>query len=403
MASEMPIMLLSQRTGTSEVFEVSSNSTVAEVIELAKALLGESGDNLSLLLNGRPLTPVSSTMQQVGVNSGDLLLVQPTQAPKPPAAPSGGLDFSNLLAGTAPAPQASGPRPPVYYPNMSVNEAIAHNPHPEVIVKLLQDKEHLFKELRYYNPKLAADLQAAGPNAVQVWRQSMVKGSIERAIQKTETFHQEKTMKDRLASNPDDEEAKAYFRKQNNKELIDQQYRHVMEQYPEAFSKVLMLYVSAKINGHEVQAFCDSGAQMTIISKRLASECGLLDMVDERQAGIAQGVGTSKIMGRIHLVQMEFQMDGKKYYFPCTITVMDDPPPGAKEMPFLLGLDMMKRHQCQLDLGDSVLRFRLDGSEYLSVPFLHEKDLSEEQGGTRGFDAAQSNAKLMKEDGDEDI
>ena len=62
---------------------------------------------------------------------------------------------------------------------------------------------------------------------------------------------------------------------------------------------------------------------------------------------------------------------------------MDDPPLGASEMPFLLGLDMMKRHLCQIDLQAGVLRFPMVG---VDAPFLHEKDLSESQGGTRGFD-----------------
>jgi Aspartyl protease len=38
------------------------------------------------------------------------------------------------------------------------------------------------------------------------------------------------------------------------------------------------------------------GAQITIISKRIAKECGLLDYIDERFAGMATGVGTGKIL-----------------------------------------------------------------------------------------------------------
>lgn len=409
--AELTITLLSAKSGLSEVIpSVSQTSTVAEVISLAQALLGETANTTQLLFNGRPLHPPTMTLQQAGVSSGDMLVLQkpkPTQppAPLPTAAATasgggGGLDFSNLFA-AAPTPAASTSGPPraVYYPNMNLNEAVAHNPHPSAIVNLLKEKEHLWKELRYHNPKLAASLQGENDmaKAADLWRQNVVQGSIARALERSNEFHAEKRMRDRLTANPDDVEAKAYFSKQTNQQKIDEQYRHVMEEYPESLSKVLMLYVSAKINGHEVQAFCDSGAQMTIMSKKLATACGLLEWVDDRFAGVATGVGTGKIMGRVHLVQLEFLVDGKAYYMPCTITVMDDPPPGASEMPFLLGLDMMKRHLCQIDLQKGVLRFST-GSTPLEVPFLHEKDLDEERGGTKGFDADQQNAMLLEEE-----
>jgi DNA damage-inducible protein 1 len=197
-------------------------------------------------------------------------------------------------------------------------------------------------------------------------------------------------MKQRLADDPNDAEAVAFFAESDKKKRIDDQYRHVVEEYPESLGRVLMLYIEAKINGHVIQAFCDSGAQATIMSKKLATACGIADLIDERMAGVAVGVGTGKILGRIHMVQLQIG----NYHFPCSVTVMDDPVGSAKEMPFLLGLDMMKRHTCLLDLERGCLKFRLSPGNFMETPFLHEKDLTAEQGGTRGFDAEKSNQEL---------
>ena len=79
----------------------------------------------------------------------------------------------------------------------------------------------------------------------------------------------------------------------------------------------------------------DSGAQSTIISKGLCERIGLSRLVDSRFAGMAMGIGTSRILGRIHATEMEIL--GKK--FICSLTVLED-----NKVEFLLGLDNLKRH-----------------------------------------------------------
>lgn len=68
-----------------------------------------------------------------------------------------------------------------------------------------------------------------------------------------------------------------------------------------------MLYINARINKIPIQAFVDSGAQSTIMSESLAERCGynffnlrLMRLVDKRYAGTAVGVGSCKILGKIH-------------------------------------------------------------------------------------------------------
>lgn len=230
----------------------------------------------------------------------------------------------------------------------------------------------------------------------------MVKGSIKNSFAISQHLNKEKEFTRRLRENPNDAEAKEYFEKKKKDRIVDEQYRQVMQEYPESMGRVLMLYIDAKINDHPIQAFVDSGAQSTIMSKKMARNCGILDLVDTRFAGVAMGVGTGKILGRIHMVQLQIG----HVHFPCSVTVMDDATmpmaDGGKDkakpqdMDFLLGLDMMKRHTCTIDLAEGKLKFRLSPGEYLETPFLHEKDLDQSKGGTKGFDANKANEELLK-------
>ncbi|WCJ32549.1 Protein DNA-DAMAGE INDUCIBLE 1 [Euphorbia peplus] len=166
-----------------------------------------------------------------------------------------------------------------------------------------------------------------------------------------------------LEADPFDVEAQKKIEAAIRQKGIDENMEAALEHNPEAFARVVMLYVDMEVNGVPLKAFVDSGAQSTIISKSCAERCGLLRLMDQRYKGIARGVGQSEILGRIHVAPIKIG----SIFYPCSFLVLDSP-----NMEFLFGLDMLRKHQCTIDLKDNVMRV---GGGEVSVPFLQEKDL----------------------------
>ncbi|EDO16770.1 hypothetical protein Kpol_526p23 [Vanderwaltozyma polyspora DSM 70294] len=173
----------------------------------------------------------------------------------------------------------------------------------------------------------------------------------------------------RLMSNPDDPENQKRITELIDQQEIDEQMRNALEYTPEVFTSVHMLFINLEINGTPVKAFVDTGAQMTILSSRLAEKTGLSRLVDKRFIGEAHGVGVGKILGRIHQAQIKIETQ----FIPCSFTVLDTP------MDLLIGLDMLKRHQACVDLKRDVLM--IAGVE---TKFLSESEIPKDFGTSNG-------------------
>ncbi|XP_062223790.1 protein DNA-DAMAGE INDUCIBLE 1-like isoform X1 [Phragmites australis] len=227
---------------------------------------------------------------------------------------------------------------------------------PQAFQQHIRSDSQLMAQLLQNDPSLAQAILGNDINELQSTLRS-------RHQQRMELKRKQEEELALMYADPFDVEAQKKIEAAIRQKGIDENWEAALEHNPEAFARVVMLYVDMEVNGVPLKAFVDSGAQSTIISKRCAERCGLLRLLDQRYRGIAVGVGQSEILGRVHVAPIKI---GHLFY-PCSFTVLDAP-----NMEFLFGLDMLRKHQCMIDLKDNVLRV---GGGEVSVPFLQEKDI----------------------------
>ncbi|KAF5728498.1 DNA damage-inducible protein 1-like [Tripterygium wilfordii] len=227
---------------------------------------------------------------------------------------------------------------------------------PGAFQQQLRRDSNMMGQLYQNDPELAQAILGSDPNKLQDLLRL-------RHRQRSELRRRQEDELALLYADPFDVEAQKKIEEAIRQKGIDENWEAALEHNPEGFARVVMLYVDMEVNGVPLKAFVDTGAQSTIISKSCAERCGLLRLLDQRYKGIAHGVGQSEILGRIHVAPIKIG----NIFYPCSFLVLDSP-----NMEFLFGLDMLRKHQCIIDLKESVLRV---GGGEVSVPFLHEKDL----------------------------
>ncbi|KZT42950.1 hypothetical protein SISSUDRAFT_798445 [Sistotremastrum suecicum HHB10207 ss-3] len=214
------------------------------------------------------------------------------------------------------------------------------------------------------DPELMQQLRAAQPDlahAAQHDPARFAEGLRHMRARQNEVEAQRQREAQNLNADPYDVEAQRRIEEAIRQQAVMENLDNALEYLPEAFGRVTMLYIPVEVNGTPLVAFVDSGAQQTIMSPEYAEKCGIMRLLDRRFSGEARGVGTAKILGRVHTAQLKVA----DLHLPCSFTVME-----GRDVDMLFGLDMLKAHQACIDLEKGCLR--IQGRE---IKFLAEHEL----------------------------
>ncbi|XP_056680097.1 protein DDI1 homolog 2-like [Monodelphis domestica] len=293
------------------------------------------------------------SLASYGLKDGDVVILR-QKANERAGSPGQftGIDFSSIAV---PGPSGTSRSPHQMQPPLSSGNVVQVAESPAALRDMLLSNPHELAVLRERNPSLA---EALFSGDLEEFTRVLIEQQEDQALRDEERFRL-------YVADPFDLEAQAKIEEAIRQQNIEENMSIAMEEAPESFGQVVMLYINCKVNGHPVKAFVDTGAQMTIMSQACAIRCNILRLVDRRWAGIAKGVGTQKIIGRVHLAQVQIEGD----FLACSFSIIEEQP-----MDMLLGLDMLKRHQCNIDLKKNVLVIGTTGTH---TAFLPERELPE--------------------------
>ncbi|KAI6192182.1 Protein DDI1-like protein 2 [Aphelenchoides bicaudatus] len=237
-------------------------------------------------------------------------------------------------------------------------------------VKKLSETERQAK-LRAFTKGLHEKL-SKDPHGVRAFKLNMpeLANAFEEKPHDYEHFHQvyvkvETEMRKGQEADENSYEGQKFIENQIRIQAIEAQYEYAMEHMPEAFIPINLLHILLKINGVEVLAMIDSGAQSSIISAELAKRCNVYDHVDDRFFTKASGIGgISKVKGRIHACKMQIGQN----MLTAPLDVLDEP-----RVEILLGLNFLRPNSAVIDLKRNVLTI---GD--VEIPFLGEAEFKAE-------------------------
>lgn len=303
------------------------------------------------IINNQPVADTNKTLTDLGIGEGDIIsLVVRTAAQQPPRRTQNAAQQSQSSASGSTMPDA------------------------ETLRLQFLNNASLLADIRQRDPEMAHAIN--DPDTFRRAYESRMQQNADAQREKAEQMAL-------LDADPFNVEAQAKIEEIIRQQRVTENFQKALEENPESFGRVHILYIDVTVNNNPIKAFVDSGAQTTIMSPEAAEKCGIMRLIDRRYGGIARGVGTAVILGRVHSADIQIG----QYNLASSFTVME-----GKGVDLLLGLDMLKRHQMCIDLKDNCLRIQND-----AIQFLSESEIP------KGLDEAMDEEPTVKGPGNTEI
>ena len=342
----MKIMVNLENTDNYQEIEINENSNINELKQQLQYVFNIPFNKIQILLNGQIINDDSLTINNLGINDS-VLVIKEVNSPfqmlnsitrnniQPQPQNLGDL-FSSIMTGMRTGNIANNFMQQNYAKELYIQNAVKETKEKYLTNK--RDLDALFKK----NPTLAEAIKNGNDKVVEEHIRNRMK-----EIEQEEMKRKMEYMK-LLSSDPNDPNVQKKIEEIIKQKNINENLKYAEEYLPETLFAVHMLFIHLEINKKKIIALVDTGAQSTIMSKELVEKCNLMNLVDTRYSGIAQGVGTSKIIGTIHAAQLKIH----DKFLMCKITVIENPTIG-----FIFGLDNMRTYRCNIDLGKNALIF----------------------------------------------
>eukprot|EP01038_Epipyxis_sp_PR26KG_P013948 gene13948-18707_t len=122
------------------------------------------------------------------------------------------------------------------------------------------------------------------------------------------------------------------------------------------------IQVTCEINGFQVPAIIDTGAEISVMSSSCARRCRVSNLIDTKYCGKVVGVGSSDILGGIDSLSMK--IGGLN--FNNKISILRD-----ARCDLLIGLDILQKFNCEISLKERVLKFHIR-QDVINIPMIRK-------------------------------
>lgn len=276
------------------------NSTLLSLLEASTGIptsyLRFTRGGVSVQLD--PSAPISAS----GLSNGDLVVVADVRAGSVSGADGGASGgAATRIRGLKGMFQQRVPIPPSEFPNLDLDAMRYRRATPDewhaaarVNAKL---KAQLSRDVEF-----SSALEQPTPDALRMLIERRIFDSAIPEATRTADISRAHA---RLAVDPCDVSAQKVIEDEINRANVDRNRDLAFDVLPESFTHIDMLYIQLLVNGVKCIALVDTGAQSTIISSTTAVRCNIGRLIDTREAGMARGVGTGVIVGKVHLAPLQ--------------------------------------------------------------------------------------------------